>query len=82
MRKISIVIPFFNEEKNIEILLKEVFDTIKEKYLFEIICVNDCSSDNSKKILQKLSSNFPKIISFEAFIIAYAIFLSIFLFLR
>ena len=59
MKKISIIIPLFNEEKNIEILLKEVFDTIKEKYLFEIICVNDCSSDNSKKILQKLSSDFP-----------------------
>ena len=46
--KISIVIPFYNEEANIEQLFKRlemVINTLDVEY--EIICVNDGSKDNT-----------------------------------
>ena len=49
----SIVIPIFNEAHNIEELLKEIHESLKECYDFEIIIVNDFSSDNSKEIIIK-----------------------------
>lgn len=55
-KEISIVIPIFNEEKNIPELysrLKKTLDKIVDKY--EIIFVNDGSKDNSLKIIKNLA---------------------------
>lgn len=55
--KISIVIPILNEEKNLIKLVHEI-KKIKNKINiknFELILVDDNSSDNSKIILKKLS---------------------------
>ena len=51
--KISIVIPCFNEEKTIEVLVKKVlqFNQIEK----EIIIVDDCSQDKSKEIINILA---------------------------
>jgi dolichol-phosphate mannosyltransferase len=49
----SVVIPVFNEEGNILELLKEIqdaFTSIKEKN-YEIICIDDASSDNTFQVL-------------------------------
>ena len=55
-KSISIIIPVYNEEKNIPLIydgLKRVLQRIN--YEHEIIYVNDGSQDNSSKELQKLS---------------------------
>ncbi len=54
---ISIVIPVFNEEKNIPLVFEEVKKTFSAcpEYAFEIIFVNDGSSDNSLLQILKLS---------------------------
>ncbi len=51
--KISIIIPCYNEEKTIEILVNKVlkFNDIEK----EIIIVDDFSTDNSRKIIEELS---------------------------
>ena len=51
--KLSIIIPCYNEEKTIKILVEKVlqFD-LNEK---EIIIVDDCSTDNSREIIKKLA---------------------------
>ena len=53
MTKLSIVLPILNEEKNIVFLVKFI-----KKYLnkikYEIIFIDDNSTDNSKKIIKKL----------------------------
>lgn len=57
-KKISIVVPVYNEEKNILLLheeIKKVFLGLPE-YEFEIIFVNDGSSDKSIEILNNISS--------------------------
>ena len=48
---ISIIIPVFNAEKTIEILVNNISNTLKKNYDFEIILVNDCSKDNSEEKL-------------------------------
>lgn len=50
---LSIVIPIYNEEKNIVNLMKEIEEAIV-KLKFEVIFVNDGSTDNSLEILEKL----------------------------
>ena len=51
--KISVIIPCYNEEKFIEILLRKVSKNLK-KFDHEIIIVNDFSSDKSKPIIESL----------------------------
>lgn len=56
--KLSIIIPIYNEEKNILKLyeiLKEVLSSLSMEY--EIITVNDGSIDNSYKVLKEISKN-------------------------
>jgi len=69
MKKISIVIPVFNEEE----VLNRCYDELNEKliskikYNFEIIFINDGSIDKSKEILTELSKkdNSVKVINFS-----------------
>lgn len=68
MIELSIIIPCYNEEKNIPLLLKkiEIFDYDK----FEIILINNGSIDNSYSLMKKLSEdrykyNITKIINIK-----------------
>ena len=56
-KKISIVIPILNEEKNIYPLTNQIIKSLK-KTKFEIIFVDDSSEDNSKKILRELEKKY------------------------
>ena len=49
----SIVIPVFNEEHNIKTLIKEIKLSLKPYYEYELIFVNDCSTDNTLSVLKK-----------------------------
>jgi dolichol-phosphate mannosyltransferase len=53
-KKLSIVIPIFNEEKNITILLKKIISIINKKFIYEIIVMDDSSTDNSQKNIEKI----------------------------
>lgn len=58
---ISCVISCYNEEKNIPILLDQIQkNNLDEK--FEIIIVNNGSTDNSSKIIDQIKVNFKNII--------------------
>lgn len=60
---ISIIIPIYNEEKNVRELHKEILDVCQKlNKEFEIIFINDGSTDNTLDELKKL--NPVKIISF------------------
>ena len=45
----SIVVPVFNEQENIIILINEIKHVLK-KYSYEIVIVDDCSNDDTKKL--------------------------------
>ena len=57
MEKISIVVPCYNEESNINSFYEEMIKTlekIKENYSYEIIFVNDGSNDNTEIEVKKI----------------------------
>ena len=50
--KLSIIIPCFNEEKTVEVIIEKIHQNYKDEK--EIIVIDDFSSDQSKNILEKL----------------------------
>lgn len=59
---LSIVIPCFNSQKYILENIKKLRKYIKKlNYRYEIILVDDCSSDNTYKIIKKLSQKYKNI---------------------
>ena len=58
----SLVIPAHNEAKNLQKLLKKAYSVLKKtKEKFEIIVVNDNSTDNSDEILKKLNEKIKEL---------------------
>ena len=56
--KISIVLPVFNEQKIIKNSLTKIHNWIKiKKYYYEIVVVNDGSTDQSLNVLKNLKTN-------------------------
>lgn len=57
MKKLSIIIPCYNEEENIEAMygaLKNLFDTELTSYDYEFIFIDNDSRDKSREILREL----------------------------
>ena len=52
--KVSIIIPIYNEEGFIDKLIKKIKNVKLDNFFFEIICVNDGSTDTSLQILKKI----------------------------
>ena len=59
----SLVIPLFNESSNIKFLLKEIKRNLINYKNYEIILVNDASTDNTSNVINNLSINNIKIIT-------------------
>ena len=57
---ISIIIPVFNEENNIQPLIKRLLPVLKS-YEYEIIFVNDGSTDNTSNNIKELAKKNPNI---------------------
>ena len=52
MQKFSIVIPVYNEAKNLRILVPKIYFELK-KFKFELLIIDDNSNDGTSKILKK-----------------------------
>lgn len=61
VKEISIFFPFWNEEKNIENVVKKAIPVAKKLALdWEIIMIDDGSSDKTDQICKKLAEDDPK----------------------
>ena len=49
----SLIIPFFNEEKNIPLVIKRIKKIYKKSKNLEFILVNNGSNDNSEIVFKK-----------------------------
>lgn len=56
---ISVVIPVYNAEQTIEKCLKSILE--QEYRELEVICVDDCSSDNSVSIIERMKADDSRI---------------------
>tara|TARA_X000000950_G_C13645882_1_gene549553 strand:+ start:65 stop:754 length:690 start_codon:yes stop_codon:yes gene_type:complete len=48
----SLIIPCYNEEKNIKILFSEIYQSL-QNYKYELIIIDDCSEDNSVSVIKE-----------------------------
>ena len=62
---ISIIIPVFNSENTIEILVNNIVQTLGENYKFEIILINDSSKDNTEEKCKKLVEKYMSIVLYS-----------------
>lgn len=67
MTILSLIVPVYNEEKTLKNIVQKIFEVEKEEFALEnnikleVILVDDCSSDNSRKIIEELSKENEKI---------------------
>ena len=57
MPTVSIIIPVYNVEKLLPRCLDSIFAQTYQD--FEVICVNDCTPDNAKVVMQKYAEKYP-----------------------
>ena len=58
--KLSIIIPCYNERDTIDKIINKLYSVVKVN--FEIIIINDCSTDGTKEVLYELKNKFVGII--------------------
>lgn len=64
MKKISILIPTYNEEENVQLLVEAIVDEFKTnltKYDYEIIFIDNDSNDNTQKLLESICKTNKKV---------------------
>jgi len=59
---ISVVVPVYNEEENLPVLVPQIADVLKPlEKTFEMIFVDDGSKDQSRHLLKKMALEYPQI---------------------
>jgi len=60
---LSVIIPAYNEEHRLPSTLKSVLDWLsRQNFLFEVIVVDDGSSDNTAKVVRKIAQHEPRLL--------------------
>jgi len=60
MKRLSVIVPVWNEESNIQFLVRRIHETMqKNKITYEIVFIDDHSTDNTIKIINQLKNSFP-----------------------
>ncbi len=57
MNKFSLIIPMFNEEENVKTLYNQICASLKKIKNYEIVFINDFSSDNTLNNLREIERN-------------------------
>jgi glycosyltransferase involved in cell wall biosynthesis len=62
INKLSIIIPVYNEEQTIKLILDKIKNTtLINDITKEIIIVNDCSTDNTQRVIETYITHSPEI---------------------
>src|SRR5690242_6933291 len=61
MPELSVVVPVFNERDNIPPLLAEIASALRGRADFEIVYVDDDSTDDSRAVLAAQKASYPEL---------------------
>lgn len=63
MKKISVLVPCYNEEENIIAISEAIIKELKklEKYDYELVFIDNCSKDNTRNLIQEVCKKNKKI---------------------
>ena len=63
MKKVSILIPCYNEEENIAAITAAVCSQMEQlpQYDYEVLCIDNCSTDNTRPLLREICAKNKKI---------------------
>ncbi|MBX3700390.1 MAG: glycosyltransferase [Dokdonella sp.] len=61
MSELSVVVPVYNERDNIAPLVAEIVAALRGRVDFEIVYVDDASSDDSRDVLRRLKDTTPEL---------------------
>lgn len=60
MKKISIMIPCYNEVENVELMAQSIENVMKEalnQYEYEILFIDNCSTDGTRDVIEKICAD-------------------------
>ena len=60
---VSVIVPVYNGEKYIDECIWSIFNQTYKN--LEVVVINDCSTDNTKNLLEELKNNKPEHIQFN-----------------
>ena len=58
--EVSVVVPVYNEAENVPILIKEIAEALSQ-HNYEMIFVDDTSTDKTASVLTELKTLYPKL---------------------
>lgn len=62
-KRLSVIIPVYNEAATVELLLNRVASVVLANQLEkELVIVNDCSTDNTKEVIEKYIVAYPQLL--------------------
>ena len=64
--ELSVILPIYNESESLPVLIKQISDALSPDELsFEILCIDDGSTDDSFGVLRTLSESYPEIVAVQ-----------------
>ena len=63
--KLSVIVPLYNEERTIIKTLNRILETKKQDFVYEVIVINDGSTDNSLSLLEQNKDLYNHLITYE-----------------
>jgi glycosyltransferase involved in cell wall biosynthesis len=63
VKKISILVPCFNEEENVVAMAKEINTTASalKNYDWELVFIDNCSTDHTRELIRGLCAEAPRV---------------------
>ena len=59
MKELSVIVPVYNAEKQLKRCLKSILDQQETTLDYDIVVINDGSTDTSKDIIEQFAQNYP-----------------------
>ncbi|WEG13166.1 glycosyltransferase family 2 protein [Pullulanibacillus sp. KACC 23026] len=61
MVKVSVAIPIYNASRHVKVTLDSLVNQTMSYDDFEILCINDCSTDNSEEVIKSFEKQLPNL---------------------